>query len=165
MVFDLSGAHRLVVQYCDCDRPPPKRVQLLRSSWFPATIERPSTAFAFDILDFFHKLQDRNKCNPYDFYHAIIQRTDAAGLKPEIVRCSSPFILFALVSPTDFLASLQRDYPRPSSLDPPPTPQARRCCSSLPLFCVAGRRKHGRCLSCLPPTGDEYYRFPRCRVV
>jgi len=86
MVFDLSGAHRLVVKYCDCDRPAPKRVQLLRSRWFPATIERPSTAFAFDILDFFHKLQDRNKCNPYDFYHSIIQRTDAAGLKPEIVR-------------------------------------------------------------------------------
>jgi len=58
MVFDLSGAHRLVVRYCDCDRPPPKRIQLLRSCWFLATIERPSTAFAFDILDFFHKLQD-----------------------------------------------------------------------------------------------------------
>lgn len=86
MVFDLSGAHRIVVRYCFCDRRPPKRIQLLRSRWFPATIHRPSTAFTFDILDFFHKLQDQNKCNPYDFYHAILQRTDAAGLKPEIVR-------------------------------------------------------------------------------
>jgi len=86
MVFDLSGVHRLVVKYCNCDRPPPKRIQLLRSRWFPATIIRPSTAFTFDILDFYHKLQDQSKCNPYDFYHAIIQRTDAAGLKPEIVR-------------------------------------------------------------------------------
>ena len=86
MVFDLSGIHRLVVRYCNCEGHPPKRVQLLRSRWFPATIHRPSTAFTFDILDFFHKLQDQNKCNPYDFYHAIIQRTDAAGLKPEIVR-------------------------------------------------------------------------------
>jgi hypothetical protein len=86
MVFDLSGAHRLVVCYCDCEGTPPKDIQLIRARWFPATIDRPSTAFAFNILDFFHKLQNQNKCNPYDFYHAIIQRTDAAGLNPEIVR-------------------------------------------------------------------------------
>ena len=86
MVFDLSGAHHLVVKYCNCERRVPKYVQLLRARWFPATIERPSTAFAFDILDFFHKLQNHSKCNLYDFYNATIQRTDAAGLRPEIVR-------------------------------------------------------------------------------
>jgi len=85
MVFDLSGVHRLVVRYCNCDRTAPNYIQLLRVRWFPATIERPSTVFGFDILDFFHKLQNQSKCNPYDFYHAIIQRTDAAGLNPEIV--------------------------------------------------------------------------------
>ena len=86
MVFDLSGVHRLVTRYCKCRDAPPKHVQLLRARWFPATIERPATVFTFDILDFFHKLQNQNKCNPYDFYHSIIQRTDAAGLNPEIVR-------------------------------------------------------------------------------
>ena len=85
MVFNLSGAHRLVVKYCDCQRRVPKHVQLLRARWFPAMIERPSTAFAFNILNFFHKLQNHSKCNPYDFYNAIIQRTDAVGLNPEIV--------------------------------------------------------------------------------
>lgn len=141
MVFDLSGAHRLVVQYCDCDRPPPKRVQLLRSRWFPATIERPSTAFAFDILDFFHKLQDQNKCNPFDFYHAIIQRTDAAGVKPEIVcHFSFCFIVADLIRRSP--ASLQRDYPHPSSLDPPPTPQARWCYTPH-ACCVTAQRKYG----------------------
>jgi hypothetical protein len=85
MVFDLTGVHRLVVRYCLCDGAPSRCIQLLRTRWFPATTERPSTAFAFDILNFFHKLQNQNKCNPYDFYHAIIQRTDAAGLNPEIV--------------------------------------------------------------------------------
>jgi len=90
MVFDLSGAHRLVVRYCDCINAPARHIQLLRGRWFPATIDRPSTAFAFDILDFFHKLQDQNKCNPCDFYNAIIQRTDAAGLNPEIVRSFCP---------------------------------------------------------------------------
>ena len=87
MVFDLSGIHRLVFRYCHCDRRTAKHIQLLRARWFPATIERPSTAFAFDFLDFFHKLQDQSKCNPYDFYNAVLQRTNAAGLNPEIV-CS-----------------------------------------------------------------------------
>jgi hypothetical protein len=85
MVFDLSGAHRLVVRYCHCHRHIPKHIQLLRARWFPATLERPSTVFAFDILDFFHKLQNNSKCNSYDFYNAILQRADAAGLNPEIV--------------------------------------------------------------------------------
>ena len=86
MVFDLSGVHRLVVRYCGCREAPSKYIQLLRARWFSATIDRLSTVFAFDVLDFFHKLQNQNKCNPYDFYNAIIQRTDAAGLNPEIVR-------------------------------------------------------------------------------
>lgn len=93
MVFDLSGAHRLVIRYCNCDPPASKRVQLLRARWFPATIKHPSTVFTFNLLDFFHKLQNQNKCNPYDFYHAIIQRTDAAGLNTEIVRSSFIFLL------------------------------------------------------------------------
>jgi hypothetical protein len=88
MVFDLNGVHRLVVRYCDCSvlaGSVPKYTQLLRVHWFPATIHRPSTAFTFNLLDFFHKLQNQNKCNLYDFYNTVIQRTDAAGLDAEIV--------------------------------------------------------------------------------
>ena len=88
MVFDLGGVHCLVVRYCGCGSMGaciPKHTQLLHARWFPATIDRPSMAFVFDLLDFFHKLQSCNKCNPYDFYHTIIQRTNAAGLDPEIV--------------------------------------------------------------------------------
>jgi hypothetical protein len=70
----------------------PRYAQLLRARWFPATIDRPSTVFTFNLLDFFHTLQDRNKCNPYDFYNTIIQQTDAAGLDSEIV--GSPSFLF-----------------------------------------------------------------------
>lgn len=92
MVFDLSGAHRLVVRFCGCGDLL-KHTQLLRARFFPATIDRPATAFAFDILDFFSKLQDQSKCNPYDFYRAILHRSDAAGLEPEIVYLSS-FIQF-----------------------------------------------------------------------
>ena len=85
MVFDLSGVHCLIVCYCGCDGTLSKDIQLLNAYWFPATIYHPAMAFAFDILNFFHKLQDQNKCNPYDFYNAITQCSNAAGLNPEIV--------------------------------------------------------------------------------
>lgn len=88
MVIDSSGVHRLVVRYCNCPGSPPKHIQLLDACLFPATIDCPATAFSFDMLDFFHGLQNQNKCNPYDFYHAVIQRTNAAGLNPETVRFS-----------------------------------------------------------------------------
>ena len=99
MVFDLSGVHRLVVRYCGCDGTLSKHTQLLRARWFPATLDRPATAFSFNILDFFHELQNQNKCNPYDFYRAILQRSDAAGLNPGIV-CLL-FILSAFLLLTD----------------------------------------------------------------
>ena len=94
MVFDLSGIHHLIVHYCCCDRPTPNYIQLLCVHWFPAMTEHPSTVFAFNILDFFHKLQNQSKCNPYNFYHTIIQCMDTTGLNPKIVwhfLCTSHF--------------------------------------------------------------------------
>ena len=92
MVIDLNGVHHIVVKYCHCIASADggahgvsRCTQLLREHWFPATIARLSTAFTFELLDFFHKLQDQNKCNPYDFYHTIIQHSDNAGLDQEIV--------------------------------------------------------------------------------
>ena len=48
-------------------------------------IDHPSTAFAFGVLNFFHKLRSQNKCNEYDSHHTTIQRTDAVVLNREIV--------------------------------------------------------------------------------
>jgi hypothetical protein len=88
MIFDLSGVHRVVVRYCECCESLSGTeiyVQLLRSDWFPATLNRPSTVFTYQLLDFFQQLQDQNKCNPYDFYHTIVRLADSAGLNSEIV--------------------------------------------------------------------------------
>ena len=103
MVFDQGGVHRLVVRYCKCGnmgKSIPKYVQLQRKRWFPATFERPSTVFTYKLLNFFHTLQNRNKCNPYDFYHTIVQLCDAAGLDPEIV---GSFVILFLPMLTDYL--------------------------------------------------------------
>ena len=125
MVFDLSGVHCLVVRYCGCEAALSKAVQLFNVHWFLATINRPATAFTFNFLNFFHSLQDQNKCNPYNFYNTIVQRLNPAGLDPQIVLLL--FTLFAVLSLTSPPASLQRNNTCPPPLELPPPPQARWC--------------------------------------
>ena len=70
-------------------------------------------------------LQDQNKCNPYDFYNTIVQRSNPAGLDPQIVLLL--FTLFAVLSLTSPPALLQRNNACPPPLELPPPPQARWC--------------------------------------
>lgn len=59
--------------------------QLMRAKWFPATIDRPRTAFTFDVLNHFHHLTLQGKTTPWDFYNAIVHETDNTGLAtPEV---------------------------------------------------------------------------------
>jgi len=87
VVFDVSGAHTVNVDFCDCNplQPLDRRVQLLRRGWFPATLARPQTAFTFEFLEVFHELTLQGKVNLYDFYHTILHRTDNANLNTSIV--------------------------------------------------------------------------------
>ena len=62
-----------------------RRIQLLRRGWFPATLDRPRTAFTFDCLETFHELTLQGKVNLYDFYHTILRKTDNANLNKSIV--------------------------------------------------------------------------------
>lgn len=102
MVFNLNRVHHIFIQYFHCSPSAvPHCVQLLCARWFPAMILRPSTSFSFNLLDFFHKLQDQNKCNSYDFYHTIMQHANNAGLEPEIVGHEC-FPFHAKLTPTQF---------------------------------------------------------------
>ena len=90
-LFDITGVHTINITYCECnpDGLPP-RVQLLRVRWFPATWQRPSTAFTLRLLNFLHKLQSTCKVNLYDFHNAITTVFDNAGLgKPLVSVCST----------------------------------------------------------------------------
>jgi len=60
-------------------------VQLLRFGWFPATFERPKTAFTFDLLKLFHKVTLQGKTTLYDFYMAIIQLSDSLEIDKSTV--------------------------------------------------------------------------------
>ena len=87
-VFDVSSVHTISISYCECksnSSAVPPRVQLLRARWFPATWQRPSTAFTFSLLNLLHKLQSTCKVNLYDFHGAIISMSDNAGLGKPLV--------------------------------------------------------------------------------
>jgi hypothetical protein len=49
-----SGVHIRHVQYCECKDAPNRAVQLFRHRLFPATFEKPETAFTFSVLDHFY---------------------------------------------------------------------------------------------------------------
>lgn len=94
MVLDISGVHTVQIRYCFCEasgknarlNPGARRCQLLHNRLFPATLQRPGTAFTFRLLDFLHKLQTQSKVNLYDFYLSLVSVTDSAGQKPPVVR-------------------------------------------------------------------------------
>ena len=89
-VFGLAGAQDVNIDYCGCeDIPLSKTVQILRQGWFPATFDRPQTAFTFECLGFFHELTLQGKTNLYDFYHTLLRVTDNANLTSTIVSYSS----------------------------------------------------------------------------
>ncbi|KAF9777681.1 hypothetical protein BJ322DRAFT_1114817 [Thelephora terrestris] len=80
-VIDVSGYHFVRVRFCVCPHTSFLETfrQLLRVRWFPASILQPKTVFTFDLLDTYHKISMQGKLNLYDFYNAIMQKTDNRG--------------------------------------------------------------------------------------
>ncbi|KAF7321831.1 CxC2 domain-containing protein [Mycena kentingensis (nom. inval.)] len=78
-----NGIHQISVDFCGCalnDSDP--AVQLLRSSFYPATGDRPQTCATLSCLDEFHALSLHGKTTAYDYYHALEYRTSGCGMKP-----------------------------------------------------------------------------------
>ena len=91
MIHD-NGAHFVDVQFCECEGSTDwveNYRQLLRVAWYPASFDRPRTAFTFDVLDTYHKLTLQGKLNLYDFYLSTMQKTDNCGHNKTIVSCAT----------------------------------------------------------------------------
>ncbi|KAF9779699.1 hypothetical protein BJ322DRAFT_1012771 [Thelephora terrestris] len=94
-VVDLSGYHSVRIRFCTCPHTAflDHFRQLLRVRWFPASTLQPKTVFTFDLMDTYHKISMQGKLNLYDFYTAIMQKTDNHGCTKiqyryhEISRC------------------------------------------------------------------------------
>ena len=87
-IIDINGCHKVQVVFCTCDPGIPwneRYRQLLQMCWYPASFTRPGTAFSFDLLEMFHKLTLQGKLNLYDFYLAVMQKSDNQGRSKPIV--------------------------------------------------------------------------------
>lgn len=68
--------------------------------WYPASFDRPRTAFSFDLLETYHKLTLQGKLNLYDFYLAIMQKSDNQGrFKTTVSDLHPPLIGLAQLPP------------------------------------------------------------------
>lgn len=99
IVGDVTGFHEVNVQFCACYKEDGSFLytwqQLLRLGWFPATQDRPTTAFTFRLLNFLHQLNLQGKTSLYDFHRTLWRVTDNSHLL-HIVVYHLPFILKVL---------------------------------------------------------------------
>ena len=72
-----------------------QRTQLLRAGWFPATFNRPKTAFSFKCLNMFHELTLQAKTPLYNFYHTIVHLTDNLELRKPVSPFTSQVLSYA----------------------------------------------------------------------
>ncbi|KAJ7471734.1 hypothetical protein FB451DRAFT_1399051 [Mycena latifolia] len=85
VLYDLSGVHEIAVDYCGCptvdNGPPiPKRIQLLRVCWWPATVRDPNTCATFAVMRLFQLINCFGKLSTYDFLRGLEKCTNNDGL-------------------------------------------------------------------------------------
>lgn len=83
IVVHVNGIHMVNVSYCDCNTRPGgyyPGTQLMRSRWYPSTMARTRTSFTFEVLENFHHLTLQGKATAWDFYQALVHRSDNTGL-------------------------------------------------------------------------------------
>ena len=81
-----SGICIRQVQYCECQGAPDRAIQLFRHRLFPATFEKPETAFTFSALDYFYLDAMECKTSASSFY-AKLKRL-ASGAFPQDIPVS-----------------------------------------------------------------------------
>ena len=68
IIVDISGIHRLPVQYCRCNEHKPDDEQMLELGFFPALFKRAKTFFTFRLLDDFRLDNLESKTSAYQYY-------------------------------------------------------------------------------------------------
>ena len=89
LIIDINSWHKVQVGFCTCGANMSwheRYRQLLRMRWYPASFKRPRTAFSFDLLETYHKVTLQGKLNLYDFFLAIMQKSDNQGRLKLVVR-------------------------------------------------------------------------------
>lgn len=94
VVVDISGVHQLQISWCHCGTAVDPHLQLLRNRLFPASFKRPSTAFTFAVLDYFHIDAVECKTSASSFFSKLRRLTD--GSNPQSIPVS-PLLLLKLL--------------------------------------------------------------------
>ncbi|KAJ8695381.1 hypothetical protein PTI98_007984 [Pleurotus ostreatus] len=76
VVLHVNGVHNLCVDYCNCETREPRRVQLLRAGWYPATVHYPATCATLELLKHFHGLSLCSKVSAHEYYMNLERLTD-----------------------------------------------------------------------------------------
>ncbi|KIN94246.1 hypothetical protein M404DRAFT_35256 [Pisolithus tinctorius Marx 270] len=82
-VVDVTGVHFIAMHWCQCEAAESLQVQLLRAKLFPATFEKPSTAFTFAVLDDF--VRDNLECGTSGMNYYSKLRRVSSGVFPHLV--------------------------------------------------------------------------------
>ena len=76
VLVDVSGVHQLHVSWCCCPNAPDQATQLFQHRLFPASTSRPSTAFTFGVLEYFHIDAVECKTSALNFSSKLRRLTD-----------------------------------------------------------------------------------------
>jgi hypothetical protein len=82
VIAHINGFHTLNVEFCQCESSStsPEFVQLMHAEMFPATIQRPETAFTFELLKNWHVHTLTSKKSGHDYHEALRRLTNAVSL-------------------------------------------------------------------------------------
>jgi hypothetical protein len=78
VIVHTNGIHKLDVEYCYCAHATDEPSQLTCAGLFPATMEKPETAFTFTVLKEFHAHTLSSKKSAYDYFIALQKLTNNA---------------------------------------------------------------------------------------
>ncbi|KAJ7254763.1 hypothetical protein C8J57DRAFT_1656827, partial [Mycena rebaudengoi] len=78
-VVDSPYIHRISFRYCKCSRSDyaDNLQQLLRNSWWPATVTSPATCVTFATLEMYRLLNVVGNLNVHDFVKSLERATDS----------------------------------------------------------------------------------------
>ncbi|EIN06945.1 hypothetical protein PUNSTDRAFT_33123, partial [Punctularia strigosozonata HHB-11173 SS5] len=85
LVFDSEGYQHVNVRFCECSGRL-RWQQLIDIGWYPASVDRPKTAFTFRFLDAFHRITLQGKISLHDYYLSVVNKTNCAGTDRPVYR-------------------------------------------------------------------------------
>jgi len=92
VIIGVSGVYQLIVSWCCCPDAPDHTIQLFQHQLFPASMFRPSTAFTFAVLQYFHIDAVECKTSASNFSNKLRRLTDFSS--PQSVPVSKIYFIY-----------------------------------------------------------------------